>query len=198
MSRGFNIHGETRRSLITPSLVAAIPSSYFRHRHQFHRSFFFFNIPHRRRSNPGRTGYAKCRTLVALVTLASRLITRRATRTGCGFPRTYRINYRYAEARSRSRARERAGRAKGIANESIKRRVGQDRVCRTTHRRSRSFSPAAAVFGIPRRSRFHWSLSSPFASFSCLVHLPARISLHPVTQINAANTHLARSGPATW
>lgn len=44
-------------------------------------------------------------------------------RTGCGFPRTYRINYRYAEARGLARTWSGADDREGIVNESIKRGV---------------------------------------------------------------------------
>lgn len=76
-------------------------------------------------------------------------------RTGCGFPRTYRINYRYAEARRLARTRSGAdGRThgrEGIVNESIKARCVRGPGSRSPYAavRLRTVAPNRFLFPIP-------------------------------------------------
>lgn len=118
-----NIHGTRPRLLII--LFVAFTDIF--------RTFFFL-IFCRRKVIPSDAGNAKRWTLCEAMLVAVSNVSRLITRTGCGFPRTYRINYRYAETRRlrRSEADGPDGQ-EGIVNESIKRGVcvGQDRVRRT-------------------------------------------------------------------
>lgn len=98
---------------------------------------FFFNIL-QAQSNPTRRGTESVVNVARRLSWPSATLTsvNNPMRTGCGFPRTYRINYRYAEARRLARTWSGADGREGIVNESIKRSVcmcvcvcvGQDRV----------------------------------------------------------------------